>query len=293
MMFYTKANNSKSFVYHRMAMIAGWRSGALTFQDAILLALPARILPRRNELTSRYESFLNEQSEKEIRTFMDKDYPNVFENILGNSKLSLIFQIFVKDEYKAKSFLKPDSVVIDAGGNIGIFAIFSSLHCPQGKIFSFEPVTKTYGIMLENIKKYPNIRAMNIGLGEKGGDQTILTSSWNAGISAVSDSSLALKNSRFFDGSEKIQIITIDDMVEHEHISHVDVIKIDTEGYEASILKGAQKTIFRDKPIITMSAYHNKDDKTDLPKILKAICPEYKCEQYNRYEEDMVCSVTS
>ncbi len=58
-----------------------------------------------------------------------------------------------------------------------------------------------------------------------------------------------------------------------------------TEGYEAQILEGAHETIKKWKPVIAMSAYHGKDDKKNLPRILKNICKEYVCELHKDAEE--------
>ena len=68
----------------------------------------------------------------------------------------------------------------------------------------------------------------------------------------------------------------------------MDFLKIDTEGYEANILRGAAETIKKHKPIIAMSAYHKPEDKNELPKLLNSITP-YDCVLSFSGEEDFIC----
>ena len=65
-------------------------------------------------------------------------------------------------------------------------------------------------------------------------------------------------------------------------------LKMDTEGYEANILKGAAETIKKYKPIIAMSAYHKPNDKKELPELLNGITP-YDCEFRQDCEENLIC----
>ena len=276
---------------NRTAMLKGFLAGTFSLKETLILALPTRISPSRNTLMPKYTEFLREKSEEEIFLFLEKKYPGVFKDTLGKDLLPLIYEIVVMDQYKAKSFLTPDSVVIDAGANIGIFSLFAALIAKEGKVFSFEPVKNIYEILKRNTEKFPRIKVFNQGLGEKEKIQKILTSSGSHGINALTDSELATKNKKYFDGAEDVKITTIDSVIKREKISRVDFIKIDTEGYEAQILEGAHETIKKWKPVIAMSAYHGKDDKKNLPRILKNICKEYVCELHKDAEEDLVCHV--
>jgi len=130
-------------------------------------------------------------------------------------------------------------------------------------------------------------------LGDKISQKNIFVNLNNFGASTLEDSSSFNKelNEKENRKSELVKITTIDDFVFGQNIPRVDFIKIDTEGYEAKILKGAEKTIRRDNPVISMSAYHNKNDKNDLPKIVKQFSDKYICELHKDYEADLVCYV--
>ncbi|MBR1645851.1 MAG: FkbM family methyltransferase [Selenomonadaceae bacterium] len=78
------------------------------------------------------------------------------------------------------------------------------------------------------------------------------------------------------DGSEVAQIITLDSYVREKNIPRVDLIKLDVEGAELDVLKGATVTISRFKPILLLSAYHKWDDFWTLMDFVKQLNPEYE-----------------
>ena len=73
--------------------------------------------------------------------------------------------------------------------------------------------------------------------------------------------------------SSMINCISIDEWVEENHIERVDFIKVDIEGAERLLLKGARKTILKFKPKIAISSYHYPDD----PEVLKRIINSFNC----------------
>lgn len=56
----------------------------------------------------------------------------------------------------------------------------------------------------------------------------------------------------------------------------VSYVKMDVEGAEAETLQGMQETIRRCKPKMLVSAYHKPDDFITLPRLIHAICPDYR-----------------
>ncbi len=90
-------------------------------------------------------------------------------------------------------------------------------------------------------------------------------------------------------GSETAQVKTLDYYVEKNNLSSVDFIKLDVEGAELNVLKGAATTIVRFKPIIAVSAYHKWDDFWILTDFLKLLRPDYEfaMRQYPESREDI------
>jgi FkbM family methyltransferase len=56
----------------------------------------------------------------------------------------------------------------------------------------------------------------------------------------------------------------------------VDLIKIDVEGAEARVLRGARQTILRNRPVLAVSLYHNPQDLWELPELLSDLCRDYR-----------------
>jgi FkbM family methyltransferase len=73
---------------------------------------------------------------------------------------------------------------------------------------------------------------------------------------------------------EKIKLETIDNL--YKNGPKISLIKLDTEGAESKILKGAEKIIKRDKPILAISIYHNPEDFFLIKPWIESINPNYK-----------------
>lgn len=77
-------------------------------------------------------------------------------------------------------------------------------------------------------------------------------------------------------GTDTAQIITLDSYVLEKDLPRVDFLKLDVEGAELDVLKGAAITIARYKPILALSAYHKWDDFWTLMNFVKSIRPDYE-----------------
>ena len=73
----------------------------------------------------------------------------------------------------------------------------------------------------------------------------------------------------------KVRVIPLDEFVKKEKIKRVDFIKMDIEGAEFDTLKGAVKTLKRDKPDLIITIYHKGEHFFEIPKWLKKQVPEY------------------
>lgn len=183
--------------------------------------------------------------------------------------LNIIHEIIGLNQYRVE-LIPSGGVVIDAGANMGVFSIFAAAKHPKATIYAFEPMPATFEALKENVRHYPNIKAFNCGLGETAKTAAMIDTGHSGGNYVGT-------------GNVPVSIKTIDSLD-----LPVGFIKIDTEGYESNIIRGAAQTIKRHKPIIVMSAYHKPGDETALPALLNSIAP-YQCELRQDREKDLVC----
>jgi len=206
--------------------------------------------------------------------------------------IEFIKAIVISDQYCIRDFIKNDSVIIDAGANIGVFSLFVNSLFPNSKIYSFEPNSRIFNMLQKNI--FENNLTQNVciyqkALGDMEGKSELLRSkNVLETSSSVVNSGFTKGRAMLFSGVDKIEMITIDSFIKENNIQKVDFIKIDTEGYEKQIIKGAKNTIQHFLPIISCSAYHLENDKTKIPELVKSINPNYKFKLVNRAEEDLI-----
>jgi FkbM family methyltransferase len=196
------------------------------------------------------------------------------------SLAEMVREIALVDQYCAHDFLKKDAVIVDVGANIGVFSLFANFLAPNGKIFSFEPFTKAFQILQRNIIDNNLSGVVSVfqqALGEDKKKSRLLISHESLGTGSIIEDSEFLKNrEELFFFSEPVSIITLDEFIFQNKIKRVDFIKIDAEGYEKQIIKGARNTIKKFSPVIACSAYHLKNDKKEIPQLIKFINPNYQ-----------------
>lgn len=156
-----------------------------------------------------------------------------------------------------KDFLK-DKDIIDAGAYTGDSAISLS-NLTSRNIYSFEPFKESYEKLVQNVKlnNITNIIPVQAALTDKNGDMELYLSGNNyQGVTSNS-------NIRDYDTSFSVQSMTIDSYVEENNLN-VGLIKVDVEGEEKNLLKGAINTIKTQKPILLLSIYHSVHDFFDI-----------------------------
>ncbi len=149
--------------------------------------------------------------------------------------------------YFINSFLKTKvesaPVFFDVGGNKGEYTLLLRRQFPDAIIHTFEPNPHTFDILK---KKCVNSEILvNKGIGEKN-DQLDLYFDKNDPLSvqASSDPRILRTITKSKDiVSEKIEVITLDEYAKLNNIRSIDLLKIDTEGFELEALQGAKELL--------------------------------------------------
>lgn len=161
-----------------------------------------------------------------------------------------------------RRLLESANTILDCGMNIGMntieYATFSK------NVIGFEPTPQTFDMAEKNVKLNQNqssiknwyekydinanmkvsgkIELYNLGLGESQGEFELSVKINNAGQNHI------LKENSKATNTVKVKIITLDSL----NLENIDAIKVDTEGYEFAVMKGAEKTIDKNRPIIQL-----------------------------------------
>jgi len=153
-----------------------------------------------------------------------------------------------------KKYEKKD--VIDAGAANGDTPAIFSREYAFRNIYAFEPEKNNYIKLLENIKRFclKNVIPVNKGVGDKNRKLKITNEEGQSHISVH--------------GNQDVEIVTIDEFVEKNNIT-VALIKMDIEGFEYNAVKGAEKTIKDQKPILLISIYHCGKDFFEIKPLLE------------------------
>lgn len=134
-------------------------------------------------------------------------------------------------------YINNSKVLFDIGANLGNHTLFWATNVAYDKIFSFEPHPVNYEILARNISNnsLQNVIAVNTGIGKTKGFTSIKEFSEDNYGATTLDTTIQA------DG--EIPIIDVDSYVNQEGITAVDFVKIDTEGFEESVLAGMTRVL--------------------------------------------------
>lgn len=144
-----------------------------------------------------------------------------------------------------KRYLIAGDVFLDIGANVGLFTVVGASKVgPNGSVYSFEPVKKTFGRLSENIKlnNLDNTKAYNVGLSNEDGELEMTTSAdgfdaWNSFGKPSAGTSFIL---------EKVPTFKLDSWIADQNIGHISLAKIDVEGWEYNVMLGAESLFSSD-----------------------------------------------
>lgn len=162
---------------------------------------------------------------------------------------------------RLRRFVRPGSTIVDVGANTGHFSRRLALSAPNVTVVAFEPQSYARLIMRLSgmIRPMGNVLILPFALGtEPGLAQLNLPvkrgHSFGTGLAHLGASSRLAE--RFPLVWELASVQTLDAVLARLDLPPVSLMKIDVEGFELSVLKGARKTIERDRPVILAEVAH-------------------------------------
>ena len=159
--------------------------------------------------------------------------------------------------------------IIDAGGYVGDTALLFSSYTDKS-IHVFEVSPSNMDIIRETIRlnQLENIVPVSKALGEKSGTATFSLGERN------SCNSLVERPGYNYPNHIEVPVITLDDYVRENNLE-VGLIKVDIEGGEQLLLKGAVETIRTQHPILLISIYHSANDFFEIKPMIEKMCDKY------------------
>ena len=183
-----------------------------------------------------------------------------FFDLLDRKKILNYFKRNIKGQLKC---------CIDVGAHHGeTIKLFNKAFIIE-RILAFEPSQKNFEMLSKKNKNIKNLEILNIGLGEK---KEILNfkqhfESQSSTLVKINDESNYYKRKNFylnFFNKNKIQFYDVqvkvdrlDNILNSKKIQYVDILKIDTEGYDFNVIKGLGEHIKNIKYIYFEHHFHN------------------------------------
>ena len=179
---------------------------------------------------------------------------------VNSTDLMALTHVWMIQEYSGDDFpISNDDVIIDVGAHIGLFALFASQFCKNGKIFCYEPIKENYKILIENIEmnQIQNIFPNNLAVTKKTSRVKIFLNDDQSGHS------MFIQNKNFVEVDSK----SLSDIFIDNGIKECDFLKLDCEGAEYEIVESISSDLFT-KINKTAIEYHMVDTKPELLKQL-------------------------
>lgn len=139
------------------------------------------------------------------------------------------------DERFLQHHLEPGMTYVDIGANIGTTTLAAARAVgPTGRVIAFEPHPRTFSDLQKSVALNkdlaPRITLINEAVGDTLGEKH-MTDLMDNDINHIDDSGVA------------VTMTTVDEAL--AHLPHIDLLKIDVEGYERNVLLGARETLAR------------------------------------------------
>ena len=162
-------------------------------------------------------------------------------NINKNSYYNLLTEIAME------KLLKPDSVCVDVGCSKGEILKLMMKHALRGRFFAFEPLPDHYANLVKNFP-FERVKIYNMALCDSKGISTFNYVVSNPSYSGLKKRPYDRPNEE--DCRIEVRTDLLDNVLKSASVSSVNLIKIDVEGAEYLVLKGAVDCIKANKPVI-------------------------------------------
>lgn len=143
--------------------------------------------------------------------------------------------------------------ILDVGGNVGIYACAGAGRLlPGGRVITFEPVPGNLEYLRRNVEANGHGEAVTvepIAVGDQDGELTIHLAAGSTAGHSVSERTAGIPTGSV-SSSITVPVRSLDSYLAEHGLDRVDVIKIDVEGFDIAVLRGAAKTLASQGPAL-------------------------------------------
>jgi FkbM family methyltransferase len=151
-------------------------------------------------------------------------------------------EIFIKRVYERFYNIKRGGIVVDVGANVGMFSVKAAMEVGEsGKVIAIEPEERNFRLLKKNVMLYclKNVVMLRKALAARSGRAPFL-------ISLLSGTHQLKHVGKIPETPEReveVEVDTLDNVCKVQGIEGIDLLKIDVEGAELEVLKGADQSL--------------------------------------------------
>lgn len=141
---------------------------------------------------------------------------------------------------------RPAPVIFDVGANNGAWStqLATALRQTNPSFYLFECAPHCLDVLKERLDRLPNVRLFPVAVSSSCGEATLYTPNQGSGLSSLHKRGDKCVVEHTY-GETVVETVTLDDVVQQEHIEQIDLLKMDIEGHEFEVLQGAGEALSR------------------------------------------------
>jgi FkbM family methyltransferase len=162
-------------------------------------------------------------------------------------------------------------VVVDVGAHVGIFALKSARRARL--VIAVEPYLPNFKLLLANIKinRLENVIPVNVALGNYNGEAELYVATRSSWHTISNSRTFHLQSEIISNKKLRVKLRTLHPIIEEIGAKKVSFSKIDAEGAELDILKGADNTLLKNiRMKAAIASYHLPEETKKINDFLRS-----------------------